>query len=452
VSTFLSILLLVTLGLLTTGSRFYRLRRSRTITALHSGGWLAMIVGVMLGPIGAGLIDEQALRTSMPLLQIGLGWIGFMVGQQLQRPLLALVPAPVWKLSIADALMSTALAAAACVAVFWFVPPPGATVRGMAIATATLCAACFGWAMETRSQGFGDTAAHASAALHIRTIGGLGAAMAVTAHGLTIAFIGGPGESAGSIALRGALLIGLACAAAGAAAVLGAYGLAKAGRERDQQLAVFLGMLAVVAGLATQTGAGTLLASMLAGALVANISGTGLREFERFVLRGEHAVATIFSLLTGVLLSSLESWTPCLLAFGLLAIRLLAKPLLIARFLPATYRARRMRRFDHSARWLAAAASMRQSPIALAIAVSMVLVWPSPATKAALMALALAGVLAELTGRIVRYTPLVNDAAPAAPATARSRARRRANNQASVPTNEQASGPSASQPTSEGLS
>lgn len=400
---FLAILLLVSLGLLTTGSRFYRLRRSRTITALHSGGWLALLVGMMLGPVGTGLIDEQTVRSCMPLLQIGLGWIGFMVGLQLQKQILRCVPRELWKLSACDAAASIALITGACALLFWLAPPADATTRGMTIAAITLAAACVGWAMETRSQGFSEHPEHTNAALMIRAAGGIAAAIAITIHGLTVPFIGVEGAHASATLLRGSLLLGLAVAAAVAAALLGAFGLAQAGRQRDQQLTVFLGMLAVVAGLATQTGTGTLLASMIAGAIVANLPGSGLRAFERFVLRSEHAVAVIFSLLAGVLMTMIANWTPMLLALLIFAFRITCKPSLIAALLPSVRRDSRHTPAAHHARRLAAIASMRQSPIALALIVSIVLVWPSPATQATLIALVIAGILSELAARLAHH-------------------------------------------------
>ncbi|MGP1347492.1 MAG: hypothetical protein ACTS3F_12620 [Phycisphaerales bacterium] len=409
--TFLPILLLITLALLTTSRWAYTLRRSRTMTAMHSGGWIALLVGVAIGPTLTGLVDRGAILASMPLIQIALGWIGFVVGLQLRRDLLRKVPAPIARRVALDAIGTIAIAAplvlliGAGVADRW--------VGAVGLAAAAVGAAMVGWAMETRSARFTDEPEHQSAALALRISGGLAAAIAIATFAAASSFLAGLPEEHGSgppLAGRAIAVLMLTLVIAIATALLAWFGVSRA-RDRDQQLTVFLGILAIAAGLSSQTGAATMCAAMLAGAVVANLPGTGLRAFERFVLGGEHAVAAIVALLAGVLLEWQKHPWALVLAAGLIAMRLLIKPAIARSMVRAVLDApsdgdeskpadRAAPRTTATA--LAGASAIRQSPIALALTVSLVLVAPNDATRSALVAIVIAGIACEIIALIIR--------------------------------------------------
>src|SRR5690606_36242201 len=85
---FLTLIVLVALALIATSKRLYRVRRSRPMALLISGGWLSVGAGMLVGPNGLGAIDREMLLSLTPLMMIGLGWIGMMVGLQARREVL----------------------------------------------------------------------------------------------------------------------------------------------------------------------------------------------------------------------------------------------------------------------------------------------------------------------------------------------------------------------------
>ena len=79
---FLAIAALLILALVATNTRFYTFRRSRFVTLLISGGWPAVLIGILIGPHAANLVTDEILRASTPLVLLALGWIGLMIGLQ----------------------------------------------------------------------------------------------------------------------------------------------------------------------------------------------------------------------------------------------------------------------------------------------------------------------------------------------------------------------------------
>jgi len=74
-----------------------RLARWPLASALLGGGWIALLAGTLLGPGGFGLLHRESLIELRPLTQLGLAWIGLLVGLQMKRSLLALVPNSLWR-------------------------------------------------------------------------------------------------------------------------------------------------------------------------------------------------------------------------------------------------------------------------------------------------------------------------------------------------------------------
>jgi Kef-type K+ transport system membrane component KefB len=198
--------------------------------------------------------------------------------------------------------------------------------------------------------------------------------------------------------LQGAIRIGVCLALALAASYLIREGLRLAGRDRDHQLVVFLGVVALVAGVAMQFGAPTIFAAMLVGVVVANMQGVDLRQFERFILKAEHVIAAMFALLAGVLLDVRIGAPEIALALAIAAARLLFKP--------AHFRWW-ARRSDAQTPGVEAAplpsdsalyvGPVRQSPLAVALAVSFVLMEDRSALSTRLLTIiAIAGFLSDL--------------------------------------------------------
>ena len=395
---FLTILVVSVLALLATSRRLYSLRRRRPMIVLVSGGWLAIAAGVALGPSGAALIRDEAVLPMTPLLMVGLGWIGLMVGLQVRRDVLAALPKSVKRLAAWDAMFS--------LAVFGVIGFAGLSIwvtergPGWIAAPLALLACCgIGWSMETRSLRARDDPGSQRLALMVRASAALGAVLAVGVFGVLASL--GERVSATEMqidVLGAAIRVGACIGLAIAASALGRYGLRLAGRTRDDQLVVFLGVVALVAGIAVQFRISPIFSAMLVGIVIANMHGLDARQFERFILKAEHVVAAVFALLAGVLLNTHIGVAELAIAIAIAAARLLFKPPLFRIW------ARRVDREqigsvsvsipDDSGLYIG---PVRQSPLAIALAVGFVLLeHRSELSTRLLTIVAIAGVLSDL--------------------------------------------------------
>ncbi len=411
---FLAILILVVASLLAGGQTMFRLRRARPVVVLLTGGWVALAGGIALGESGLGLFADEAILKPTPLLMMGLGWIGTMVGLQLRRDVLLALPPSLKRLVLTDVLASGAIFA--CLAAgggwLWLRSEADGPVDIAALwrIVALLAAGAIGWSMETRSlRPRQPGPADERLALAIRAGGGLCAATAIVIFGVSATLVVRMNDGALSFAPGGAALdVGLTMLLALVAGLLGRYGLRLAGRHRDQQLVVFLGLVVFVAGVAVQLEVTPLFAALLTGAVVANLQGSDLRNFERFILGAEHTVAALFALLAGVLLDPRIGIGGLLFAVAIAAVRIATKPALLRSVLgraapgPGDRVAGELPR-----RSPLLAGPIRQIPLHLAMAVSLVLAEPSVLHKRLLAVVALAGLLSELlplltsTGRLL---------------------------------------------------
>ena len=142
-SLFFSAAALVTLALLATSKRFYRVRRSRIGAGAVAGGWVAVSAGLLLGPFGTGAIAPDAVLSATPLLSVGLGWIGLMIGLQARRDILTRLPRVVWRLSLADFVASSLVTGALA----WLAISSlrGSISETPLLAVALFAAAAIGW-------------------------------------------------------------------------------------------------------------------------------------------------------------------------------------------------------------------------------------------------------------------------------------------------------------------
>ncbi len=398
---FIAVLILVSLALLATSTRFYRVRRSRPLSILLSGGWPALFVGFAIGPWGVGVIDDELLLSLTPLLMIGLGWIGLMVGLQARREVLRSLPAALLRLAAIDAVIALlAFGALGWIGVRTWIASEGGDValRWSVPAAALIAAASVGWSMETRSLRAGSEVA-TRLAFFVRGGGGLAALIAIFIFGVDAAFaVPTSGQQAlprlGEAGAKLATSVGLAVVVG----VLGRFAVREAGKNRSELLVVFLGIVALVAGVTADLAASPLFTAMLAGVVIANLAGRELRLFERFILEAEHVVAVIFALLAGVILDPAIGIWGLLLALAIAGLRLLIKPPIFRlatrnAVLPKALAAQFVRD-PRQARLQVAA--VRQAPLAIAMGVGLYLASPSDFSRRLLAVVIVAGFVSEL--------------------------------------------------------
>ncbi len=400
---FLAILIVIGLGLLSSGRLTYRLRRSRLMVVLLSGGWLAIFVGMLLGPnffplIGVTeaettLVSPRALLESTPLLMMGLGWIGVMVGLQLRWEVIRSLSAGIWKVLLADTALSVLL--------FGGVALVGVSLWTDANALAPiwpavllLTAGSIGWSMETRSLRMAATTeTDERLDTLIRATGALGGVLAVTVLGLGYKFVTRDADGTFVFDLTGAIgraaLIGVLAVLVG---LLGRFAIGLAGKDRGHQLVVFLGIVVFVAGVATQLDLPPVFAAMLTGIILVNLKGNSIEGFEKFIVKAEFTVATMFALLAGILLDPRIGMPGLAIALVIALARILIKPVFTRWLARRTHRQEPPFPMD-SPLFLGTA---RQHPIFLALAVSVVLLEPSAFNARLLTVVILSGLLCEL--------------------------------------------------------
>ena len=396
---FLAIVVVLVVALIATSARLYRLRRTRAMSLIFSGGWPALIVGVALGPEGSGLIRTDTILSATPLLIAALGWVGLMVGLQGRRDLLAKLPRGIGLTVAADCVVSSALTGAVAIVglglwTSWSRPWPD-YVEPVAL----LIACSTGWAMETRSMSSLSSRASQRVALLVRLTGGLAAMVAIAQFGIVEKLVARGTDGALTVDLMGggtglAVTLALACLAG----VLGKFAIRQAGRSAGEQLTVFLGLFAVVGGIAAELGYSPLLAAMATGIVIANISSTDLLQFERFIIKAEQIIAFLVFALAGLLMRVSIGWGEIGLVVGLVAARIAIKPLILH------WGARRVQdeeaHSDGQSPIFEVGAMrfspIRQSAVAAPIALALTLIEPSDFNRRLISVVALTGLVAAL--------------------------------------------------------
>jgi Kef-type K+ transport system membrane component KefB len=260
--------------------------------------------------------------------------------------------------------------------------------------------------METRSLGIESTVEGQKRAVLLRAAGGLSAILAVALFGVAAAILivpptdpladGGPRP----IAMR-LLSLGSACAVGALLAVVAKEALRIAGNHRAEMLVVFLGVVGLAAGISADLGVSPLLPAMITGATLANLRTSGPSDsvantavFGRFILQAEHVVATIFALLAGVLLDPRVLLPGAAIVAALVLVRMLIKPAVFV-MVDSSNNAD-----GDSTRLLARTASIRQSPVAVALAVSLVVLASVEDAQRLLTIVVLVGIACDLLATI----------------------------------------------------
>ena len=105
----LATLILIFLALLGARFSFSTERISAGPRLLFRTGIHFLLIGMALGPAGLGLLSPYATEQLAPFLALGLGWVGFHFGLQLDRHSLAHFPLPYHLVGIGQAVLSFAL-------------------------------------------------------------------------------------------------------------------------------------------------------------------------------------------------------------------------------------------------------------------------------------------------------------------------------------------------------
>ncbi|MEJ2207007.1 MAG: cation:proton antiporter [Gemmatimonadota bacterium] len=316
----LGTLVLILVALLGARISFSTERVSPGPRLLFRTGMQFLVIGFLLGPSGLSLITDEAAQQLSPLLALGLGWVGFHFGLQLDRESLRHFKLRVHLVALGQALLSFALflgGALALLELFGIAADVPLLLPLGAAATAAV----------TTPAGIALVSSNFLVRGKVRDllflIGSLDAVVGITALQLTYSFY--RPSLPGNPAAGGSLLYTAAATALGLALGIVFTWLTRR-RPRSEELVLYvLGACAFTAGAALQWGLSPLFLSAVMGFTVANLGRERARVF-LLLQRWEKPVYLIFLLLAGALLRIPGVWVFALAA-GYALLRALAKVL-----------------------------------------------------------------------------------------------------------------------------
>ena len=318
-SSLLAVLVLIVVALL--GARFSFSTKSAPPgpRLLLRTGTHFLLVGFLLGPRGLGLLTVDATQGLFPFLALGLGWVGFHFGLQLDRESLRLFPASYFALAMGQAVVTFALFAGGAYLVCRLVG-----LEGPLVPLLVLGAACP--AAITTPAGIAMVSSSFGAKGHVRDllffIASLDGIVGIVALQVTYALYRPTALAAGVI---GADSLRWVAAALGLGMICGIVFLwLSRPRPSGEELVLYiLGISAFSAGVALQWGLSPLFVGVTMGAVVANLGRSGRRVLP-LLERWEKMIYVTFLLLAGALIQ-IPSWLVLPAAAGYAALRFVAK-------------------------------------------------------------------------------------------------------------------------------
>ena len=282
-------------------------------------GAVFILLGALIGPVGANLLTASLLAQLSPLVVIGLGWIGFLYGSHFEWRLVRRYPGPLYAAALFQAVFSFAVVAGASWLLLTYLlagafPGPerlaAALVLGIC-ASGTAPAGVFHLTSRRRLASGDLNALRFFAAVDdlpgLLLLGLMGAFTVIApAGGPALAEATAMAEAtapAGGLALapwlRLLLSLGLAVAMGVGLGLLTHWLFPDAGDIRHSSL-ILLGIVALGAGAAALLGLSPLFVMVLAGMVFANLS-TRKESAYGLLAEREHTLYVVFLLVAGML-------------------------------------------------------------------------------------------------------------------------------------------------------
>lgn len=225
-----------------------------------------LLLGILLGPQVSGLLSPSTVESFAPIITLGLGWMGALIGVRLVLPALLRIPAMLYRTALVESLLSlVVISAAVTYALHW--------QFGIEIATAVIPGVALG--------AIGVASAESGVAVVARQIRGqhaivrqlqvstaMNAFVAVVTFGLLLAFEHQtPGTIGRPITPTEWAVISVAIGAVGGILF---HLFVGAERKVDRLFISLGGAIILVSGAATYLRLSPLLAAMCFGAVLAN--------------------------------------------------------------------------------------------------------------------------------------------------------------------------------------
>ena len=367
--------------------RAAKFSRIPIVAALIGGGWMFFGVGLLLGPIGFHFLTSESLTELRPLLQLGLAWIGLLVGLQAKRAIMVQVPAVLWKWIAVDCVASVCTGVIiTAVTLIWIAPE--ATWGALCFPCVLIGCATIGWTAELRSLRGLDARSPRLGTL-TQAGAGLAVIIAITIHG--IVSLNTSVLSDGTIALNlgwGSLGFIITLLVASVCAMAMRLLLQRESWNDGRIIVSLIGTLALIAGVATVLDGSPMFGACALGVMIANMRSGAMRKLERVITGSETAVASIFFLLAGAMVNPIVAWWPWIIAALVLAFRVGFKVPTTRMFSGNTW----IERGADSIHF----ATIRQAPIAIPLAIASLLERTDNVQSTMLLVVATVGVFSNV--------------------------------------------------------
>lgn len=314
----LAAILLALIGLVGARVAFPATSRSLGVRLFFSSGTHFLLLGFLLGPHAADLINDVLFASLSPFIMLGLGWVGLLFGVQFDREALARFPLRAQLAGFAQAAVTLVVVAVPALLLLDRGGDGSPLVPALVLAAGAV--ACVASPTGTAIVfGSGRVAGPNSRFLALASSldGSVGILALGAAFSLFLPVLPGPEGALGP--LRGVVV----------ATLLGVlFGLLflSLTRERpasEELMLLLIGVALILAGTNLSLASSVLLGSAVTGALIANLSPIGRRTYAVLV-KWEKPIHVIFLLLAGGLLS-FPGWQVLPLALGYLALRAAGK-------------------------------------------------------------------------------------------------------------------------------
>jgi Kef-type K+ transport system membrane component KefB len=304
--------------------RVVRLQERLGVRGVVFAGFPFVALGVVAALPEVGILTDEVIPRLRPALQFGLGWIGFLIGAQLDIQVLDRVPRGSAYLLLVESLAPFAVTAAACGAVmigsFGLPVDDPAAWRDIvllgAAAAMTAPRRFRGFANRTWSEGRGADA----------LLGQLDDVVGVVGLLFITAYFRQDAESAWQ--LPGTAWLFVAVGLGGVIGVL-IFALIRAPRSNAEFLAVVLGSIAFASGLASVLRLSPVVTCCIAGVLVTNFPNEQRAGVFRILTHLERPIHLLFLMVAGALWN-VTDWRGWALVPLFVACRVLGKGLGVA--------------------------------------------------------------------------------------------------------------------------
>ena len=115
-----------------------------------------LLLGILLGPQVSGILSRETVESFAPIATLGLGWMGALIGAQLVLHRLVRIPAVLYRVALAESLLTVAFVAALLTFALWVgleVTRDEAIVAATALGAVAVASASAGVAVVARQLG-----------------------------------------------------------------------------------------------------------------------------------------------------------------------------------------------------------------------------------------------------------------------------------------------------------